>query len=169
MESTMNEIDMASAAKVAGHVNLEAVKLLRCDCRQRPQYPDGLKAFDIKRTSQFELSDGRDSIGVAIRFVLTAFGKDEPQKEESAFLTIEAEFFLLYSIQKAADLDDVSFKSFAEFNGTYNAWPYWREFVQSVTSRMELPPLTIPVFRLPCGSSKASSNPEALPEAIAQE
>jgi hypothetical protein len=169
MESTKDEIDMASAAKVAGRINLESVKLLGCGCRQRLQSPDGQKAFDIKRTSRFELADERDSIRVTIRFVLKAFGKDEPQKEENAFLMIEAEFFLLYSIKDVEGLDDDSFKSFSDLNGTYNAWPYWREFVQSITSRMDLPPLTVPVFRLPCGPSEAPAKQEVQAEAAAKE
>jgi preprotein translocase subunit SecB len=89
-----------------------------------------------------------------IRFVLKAFGENEPQKEKNVFLEIEAELVLLYSIKDIEGLDDSSFKSFAELNGTYNAWPYWREFVQNVTSRMGLPPLTIPVFRLSGGPAK---------------
>jgi preprotein translocase subunit SecB len=31
-------------------------------------------------------------------------------------------------------------------NGIYNIWPYWREYVQTTTSRLGLPPLTLPVL-----------------------
>jgi hypothetical protein len=104
-----------------------------------------------------------------VMFTMRAFGKDDPQKEESAFLTIAADFLLVYSITDVSDLDDASFRSFAELNGTYNAWPYWREFVQNITSRMDLPTLTIPVFRLPCGPSKAPDPQEAQTEAATKE
>jgi len=39
--------------------------------------------------------------------------------------------------------------AFATFNATFNAWPYWREFVQSMTSRMGLPSVVIPVLPVP--------------------
>jgi preprotein translocase subunit SecB len=55
---------------------------------------------------------------------------------------------LLYNIKSFEGLDEKAFMSFAELNGTYNAWPYWREFVQNITNRMQLPTLTIPVFRI---------------------
>jgi hypothetical protein len=43
--------------------------------------------------------------------------------------------------------DDV-LAEFASTNGVFNAWPYWREFIQTTVARMELPPLVLPVFRL---------------------
>lgn len=39
--------------------------------------------------------------------------------------------------------------AFAQINGVFNAWPYIRETVQSLTTRMGLPPLTLAVFRVP--------------------
>ncbi len=156
---------MALATKVASRVNLESVKLMGCSCKHRLEVPDGPKAFAIKRGSEFTVSDERDSIGVVIRFGLKAFPKDDaakdaPPKDENAFLTIAATFLLLYSIKDADDLSDDAFRSFAELNGTYNAWPYWREFVQSMTTRMDLPTLTIPVFRLPCAPAELPSAQE---------
>ena len=118
-------------------------------------------AFDIKRTSQFELSSDRNSVAVVIRFTLKAFGKGESREEENAFLTIAADFLLVYRIDDATGLDDTAFKNFAEVNGTYNAWPYWREFVQSITTRMDLPTLTIPVFRIPYTPPKVQQALEA--------
>jgi len=45
-------------------------------------------------------------------------------------------------------MTDIQALAFARTNGIYNAWPYWREFVQNMIARMNLPPLVIPVFRL---------------------
>ena len=40
-------------------------------------------------------------------------------------------------------------QAFAQFNATFNAWPYWREFVQSMTGRMGLPVVTVPILPVP--------------------
>ncbi len=37
---------------------------------------------------------------------------------------------------------------FASLNGVFNAWPYFREFLQSATTRMGLPQFVLPVFRI---------------------
>ncbi len=166
MAEEKNEISLALAVKVADRVDLQSVKLLTCDCKQNPNCPTGKKAFDIEKTSQFEVNKEQNIIGVFIRFALNAFGEGVEQKKENSFLSIEATFLLLYSIKSMEGLDDGAFCSFAELNGAYNAWPYWREFVQSITSRMELPTLTVPVFRISSLPSKAATNKNETPAKI---
>ena len=39
--------------------------------------------------------------------------------------------------------------AFGKINGVFNAWPYWRELVHASLARMDMPTLTVPVFRLP--------------------
>ena len=154
MKQAKGKISMVSAAKVAGMVDLQEVKLVESTCKRRLGHPDGSKTFDIRQTARFELSDKQNALGVSIQFVLNAIDEGKEQKKENTFLSIRATFFLLYSIDNKEGLDDKVLGSFATLNGTYNAWPYWREFVQSVTSRMGLPPLIVPVFRLPRGPAK---------------
>lgn len=157
MAKGKKEISLASAVKVADRVDLQSVKLLACNCKQKPKRPAGRKAFDMAGDSRFEVDKEKNVIGVFIRFVLNAFGEEVERKKDNSFLNIEATFLLLYSISSVEDLDDAAFRSFAEVNGTYNAWPYWREFVQSITSRMELPTLTVPVFRIAPTPTKADT------------
>lgn len=153
-----SKISWELAIKVANRVELKSVKLLNCNCKQAPNCPEGEKDVVDKRTSQFEVNKEEKIIGVFIKFFLNAFGKGVEQKNENSFLRIEATFLLLYSITSIEDLDDRAFSSFAELNGVYNAWPYWREFVQNITSRMQLPTLTIPVFRITHPPSKEATN-----------
>jgi hypothetical protein len=52
---------------------------------------------------------------------------------------------------KKADSDEVSDSDIAEFalvNAPFNAWAYWREFVQSSLTRLNLPAFPIPLFRV---------------------
>ena len=47
-------------------------------------------------------------------------------------------------------MDDDSLLTYAEYfmtiNPISNAWPYWREFVQNMSSRMGFPALTVPLL-----------------------
>jgi len=63
-------------------------------------------------------------------------------------LSLTASYLLIYILFKDEDveLDKRCFRHFAEVNGPYNAWPYLRELVQSVTGRVGLGGLTMPVF-----------------------
>lgn len=55
-----------------------------------------------------------------------------------------------------------NFGAFAKTNTLIHVWPYFREFVQSMTARMGLPPLPLPLFRITDHISRA---PKALGKA----
>ena len=40
------------------------------------------------------------------------------------------------------------FDYFFKINPVSNAWPYWREFVQSMSTRMGFPALTVPMLEI---------------------
>ena len=137
-----------SAINVSDRVELNSVRLIASNCQQNPTCPPGQKACDIEKTVRFDVDKGQNIIGVFVNIVLHAFGENIEQKKENSFLKIDATFLLLYHIKSLEGLGDEDFRNFAELNGVYNAWPYWREFVQNITGRMELPTLTMPVFRI---------------------
>jgi hypothetical protein len=67
-------------------------------------------------------------------------GKDGKQKEN---LVVEANFFLEYKLLNPDEVSKDDLETFARINGVYTVWPYWREFVQSSCSRLQLPPLVL--------------------------
>jgi hypothetical protein len=83
-------------------------------------------------------------IQVLPRFSLVGHGGAENSEE---VLRIEAVFVVQYRVPTFHGITKENINAFGEMNGVYNVWPYWREFVQSMTVRMGLPPLTVPVFR----------------------
>ena len=72
----------------------------------------------------------------------------EAGSEDTSHLLIAASFALDYLIEPAAEFPDDSLQAFAATNGVFNAWPYWREYVQNTCVRMGLPAITVPVFRI---------------------
>ena len=70
----------------------------------------------------------------------------EPEKD--AVVSVSAAFEIKYSLPKELRASQKQLNTFARINGVFNAWPYWREFVQNMVARMNLPTLTLPVFRL---------------------
>lgn len=67
--------------------------------------------------------------------------------EQKEFINIESRFAVTYKVPSFEELTEEHIDAFGEVNGTYNVWPYWREFVQNATMRMGLTPLTLPVYR----------------------
>ena len=62
------------------------------------------------------------------------------------FLQIDADFALDYSVEKSIPITDEVATAFGRMNGIHNVWPYWREYVQSMSMRVGLPPITLPLM-----------------------
>jgi len=89
-----------------------------------------------------------DHIACILSFRISAEkeSKEDQEVGAGAFL-IEASFALAYAFKSLANISDEQIQEFGQRNELYNAWPYWREFVQTMTARMGLPALKIPLLR----------------------
>ena len=62
---------------------------------------------------------------------------------------IRGTFELSYKVPDDESFSSEELEAFGQVNAVFNAWPYWRELVQASLTRMSMPLLTVPVFRLP--------------------
>lgn len=65
--------------------------------------------------------------------------------EEAEAYRIRALYKLTYALAKRKEIEPKDLKRFAAINAPHNVWSFWREFVHSMTMRMGLPPVTIPL------------------------
>ena len=139
---------------VSDRVQIGDVRLISCGCEQKPAATAGKKSYDITTSTDVQSDKSRGLIVVIVKFHFAASVEERTQEPA---LTIDASFVLTYQIDRFDGLTQEGFEQFANLNGVYNAWPYWREFVQNTIGRMGLPPLTIPVFRIVEPSSGAKT------------
>ncbi len=80
-------------------------------------------------------------------------------------VSIMATYELIYLIPKDMQVTQDELNDFARLNTMFNVWPYWREFVQSTVTRMNLPPLVLPLFRIKDAAKQIeqASQREAIP------
>jgi hypothetical protein len=57
-------------------------------------------------------------------------------------------FELRYRIRSDLGPSNDVLTEFARANGVFNAWPYFRELLQTMLHRMELPSTVLPAFRV---------------------
>lgn len=131
-------------AQVAERVQIQDVHLVETRARRgsvRKGQPLHLQ-FSVDVKTQVE--EARSL--VMVRPLLSLIAKyDETSDGEEAF-RVEALFSLQYKINSAKGLSSTNYDAFGKTNGLYNAWPFWREYVQAMTARLGLPALTIPVL-----------------------
>lgn len=149
------------AARVSERVEIQDVRLLASTSRQTPLVSS--PQIEVRFSHGVNVSVDREKSLVAVvpRFVMQALQAGQKQKEVA--VEVEAVFLLSYSISDLKGLSPNHYESFAQTNGVYNAWPYWREYLQNAITRMGLPALTVPVFRIgsppkkPTESSRSKS------------
>lgn len=78
-----------------------------------------------------------------------------PRGSKEPVVSVKAGFELKYRLPEGFSASRSQLNTFARTNGTFNAWPYWREFIQNMFARMDLPPLTLPLFRMQRKPSKS--------------
>lgn len=143
-QNTKTDFDLA--IQVSDRIQLETVRLLGCDCKLSRLVGPGQKSFDIEQTTDSSMDKGTNRVFVQASFTLKMFEASTNVAEP--FAVIKTVFLLIYQADSLQGITKKTVGLFGETNGIYNAWPYWREYVQNTVVRMGLPPLTIPVFRL---------------------
>lgn len=76
--------------------------------------------------------------------------------------TVKIQYELEYRVPDDFKANRADLSAFAKVNGVFNAWPYFREIVQAATLRMDLPPVVLPVYRVP-QQPKATPTPSTAP------
>jgi len=142
-----SEAELAEKARpVSDRVQILEIRLLESRAEQKRSDEDLPKRMTQTIGVESHLDAKRSQLEVFPHFMLVV--KRQAGSPEDLFVRIEARFALTYAITSQENLTEDNYEAFAQRNGVYNAWPYWREFVQSTTVRMGLPPLTLPVYRV---------------------
>ena len=77
-------------------------------------------------------------------------GDTSPESIARTELTMEGVY------QSSVPMTDSIFEVFQNTNLPLNLWPYLREMVHTVSMRMGLPSLVLPVYQIPMSSDSAS-------------
>ena len=135
------------AIEVSKDVEIRNVQALDFRARREASIPEGTLAvtYEVQAKSLFNVD--KNAIIVQVKFSMCAVPEDGKQDEK--VVEIDAVWELTYSYPKGKKLSKEALGEFGKYNGVFNAWPYWREFVQNSVLRMGLPSLTVPVFRIP--------------------
>ncbi len=117
----------------------------------------GFDPFDPPEVAQltqrfrcrFELPPSRlDCLFVQVNLILEGTGAENAEQEQE-LVSIDATFLAVYRLEDASSYPRDALGHFAELNGTYNVWPYWRELVQTFAARAGMGGLVVPVFKPP--------------------
>jgi hypothetical protein len=75
-------------------------------------------------------------------------GTETTSPPEGPVVEVDCAFRLDYDLRPGFQPTDAQIEAFKDGNAIFNAWPYFREYLQSTFQRMGLPPFTLPFLRL---------------------
>ncbi|AQT67246.1 hypothetical protein STSP2_00389 [Anaerohalosphaera lusitana] len=141
-EAETRSHDVSLAAEASERVELVDVRLMQCSGELISFPEDGTNEFEVTGSTSEQLDTEENLIFVSVNLSLDAVkenGEDLAQ--------ICSEFLLVYRVEDWEGLSPEHFSAFADYNGVFNSWPYWRELVQNMAGRLQLPSLTLPTYR----------------------
>lgn len=129
--------DDERVARVAGVANLTAIFVTSVTATRVPVAPlTPVLNVDLRAAGQHQLGENNElKVGIQFHYVT----------DPEAF-SVVAVIALNYGL--SAPVDDADAEAFARINAVFNAWPYWRELVQSTVVRMGFPSPHVPLLRV---------------------
>lgn len=131
------------AGIVARHVQIQSINLVSATLTSNvdPRAPiEDIELSQMHRAS-YEVKTGEVEVSTEFRF------SGHEQESEKEIIDLTGSYKLIYSLDTEDELPELAFEHFAKLNGPYNAWPYWRELVQTVAGRVGLGAIVLPVYR----------------------
>lgn len=157
---TPTAVEIESARRLMAGAQIRAIRLVRGFASHTPQGRQNQGAslqVQMKATPRGML-EGRKEMRVLVDYQAEARRSPKMKPE----IGIGATFELVYQLPEDVTPKKLEIRGFAHTNAMLNSFPYWREYVQSNVARMNLPPLTLPLFRITpppqAGTTKQARN-----------
>lgn len=141
------------AARVAGGAELLDVRMVKSSA-EHLGFPDGGHPleYDLDVSPMAHFNSETHALIVSTDFSLTVNQEVESNGEggePTDIATVSFTLVALFDTPEGATYEPDELESFGATTGVFSLYPYAREYVQDVTGRLGLPPLTLGVYRVP--------------------
>ena len=135
--------DMAAVGRIARRVQLLDIKVISIAADRKAGGGSSLEP-DLSMSFNGKLL-AKEQLVVECVYTLKATSQ---QKEVASVRVV---ILMVYRIENDDPVEPADVPHFANANGAYHSWPFARELIYSLTTRLGLPPYTLPVlvFRPP--------------------
>ena len=131
-------VDFAAVARVSRFAELKDIRVVDVSAKCDPKFTAPLE-------SEFSheclvIGNGKGALDISCRYRFTG------NSAQAKIVDIEIKYLLTYAISSPEPLPEADIAQFADGNGTLHSWPFVREFLYSLTSRMGIPPFKLGVM-----------------------
>ena len=134
--------------RVIEAVKIKRIRLVEASVKTKIRSTKEAPPLDINYV-WFAQVKGRDKDG-SFRIQPTMEVRVSPRgTKKNPVIIVRVAFELTYGLPKGFAVTRRELDAFAQTNGVFNAWPYWRELIQNMFARMDLPQPALPLYRIP--------------------
>jgi hypothetical protein len=140
MKNEEKKISPDEYRRLLDKIELKEISLLKCSAN--------LNNFTLKERNKVKFTQDHsfiskdDDLYIIHQSYKITSGSEKPKKE---LLSIEATYQV--QIESAEPLSEEFFDIYMGVSLPLNVWPFFREFAFSISTRMALPPLTLPLMK----------------------
>ena len=110
--------------------------------------PLTLKSVVTPASNSYSIDEHENRLIIRPTLALTGFKPSPNESQQELAVSIEATFAVVYICENIVQLMPENLAAFASTNAIYNLWPFWRELVMNISTRLRLHPIVIPLLRL---------------------
>lgn len=144
-----NQEDVTQAFQVNQNVLLREIRLSEATLWSKAP-EESLLTESLRTSLDFKPSSvhaADQNLRLCITFSFRIF-REEAEHGTVDLVKVECQIEADYSVRPGHVLTDQQIKSFHEGNAVFTCWPFFREYVQNSTVRMNYPAPPIPLLRL---------------------
>ena len=118
-------------------IQLDTIALRALKANIHRENMEGSMKIEFRENASYKNTE--EGFEVSAQYVL--IGKNKRR----IALRVDCTYDLFFTSEE--EIDDEFFEIYKEFSLPLNLWPFFRELVHSITSRMNIPPLTLPLLK----------------------
>ncbi len=130
--------------RILKNVKLVDIQLTKINAELNENFSSDIQNLNVnvKERKRHKIENG--FLVFYYNYTLNLTDKENTQ----TFITLKAQYKINYKIEANITVPEEFVKIFAEYTVSMIIWPYFRELVYSTLSRMELPPLILPMKKI---------------------
>jgi preprotein translocase subunit SecB len=145
-------VDFAAVARVSRYSELKDIRLTEVSAKCDPKSVGALKPEFSHSSSLAGHTDESIEVSCAYHFV--------GRTAETQAIDVSITYLVIYTLKAKEPIADEDIAQFAASNGTLHSWPFVREFLHGLTSRMGFPPFKLGVMHfVPLKPPKPAKKP----------
>jgi hypothetical protein len=158
---SQEQSEIKAARDLIAKAELKRIRLRECNCKLEGEEINLRAPFGLAHSFNAAASPVIDrTLRIEVAFCFQGFDSSE---QKASLFSIKCSFELDYEIEDGYQPPSDAIDAFKNGNAIFNCWPYARECVQSLTGRMALFPLPLPLLRI-VPKKPAEAKPTSLEE-----